>query len=320
MPTAQLTTRPYSDADAQAVTDLLNEVDIAAGGQPANALDETRAVVDSIVRDLALDTRVLVAPDGEVVAAGLVPTPPPGGFRVDLVGGVRPSWYGRGIGRGLLDWQLRRSREIHAAVAPGDAWAVHADTLAGNEPAIRLYRRAGLAPARHWFEMVAHTDGGGRALTEALPDGLSIVPYSPGFVHDLYAAHMEAFADHWGYQRRPEAEWLRLTVDSATFLPALSRIAVEGTHIAGYCLAYTDPQPHRVYVGHVGTRRPWRRRGVASALLGAVLAAAGSAGTREVVLNVDASSPTGAVGVYERAGFDVESHGATYALPLAPVA
>ncbi|MFC7479324.1 GNAT family N-acetyltransferase [Luedemannella flava] len=84
----------------------------------------------------------------------------------------------------------------------------------------------------------------------------------------------------------------------------------------GYCLAYTDPQPHRVYVGHVGTSREWRRRGVASALLGAVLAAAGNAGAEEVVLNVDASSPTGAVGVYERAGFEVDSRGVTYALTL----
>ncbi|GAA1831253.1 GNAT family N-acetyltransferase [Luedemannella flava] len=318
MPTAQLTTRPYADADAEAVTDLLNEVDIAAGGQPANDVDETRAVIDSIVRDVARDTRVVVTGDGEIVAVGLVPTPPPGGFRVDLVGGVRPLWYGRGLGRELLDWQVERAREIHQAVAPQARWAVHADVLAGNDPAIRLYRRFGFTAVRHWFEMVADTSGdaGARAVAAPLPEGLALVPYSPGFGNDLYAAHMTAFEDHWGYQRRPEDEWRRLTVESATFLPALSRLALAGNRVAGYCLAYTDPQPHRVYVGHVGTSREWRRRGVASALLGAVLAAAGNAGAEEVVLNVDASSPTGAVGVYERAGFEVDSRGVTYALTL----
>ncbi len=321
MPTAQLTTRPYTDADAEAVTDLLNEVDIAAGGQPANDVDETRAVIDSIVRDVGTDTRVVVSGDGGIVAVGLVPTPPPGGFRIDLVGGVRPAWYGKGLGRDLLQWQVDRARQIHRTVAPGGTWSLHADVLAGNEPAIRLYRRFGFTPVRHWFEMVADTSAGSAALaiTAPLPDGLALVPYSPGFGNDLYAAHMDAFQDHWGYQRRPEAEWRRLTVDSATFRPALSRLALDGTRIAGYCLAYTDPQPHRVYVGHVGTSREWRRHGIASALLGSVLAAAGNAGAREVVLNVDASSPTGAVGVYERAGFEVESHGVTYATTLTAI-
>jgi mycothiol synthase len=319
--TAQLTSRPYADADAEAVTDLLNEGDVAAGGQPANGVDEIRAYLDSIVRDLARDTRVVVTPDGEVVGVGFVPTPPPGGFRVDLVGGVRPAWYGQGIGRGLLDWQLRRSRELHAALAPAATWSVHTDALAGDEPAIRLYERFAFTPVRHWFEMVADASvAGARAVAAPLPDGLSIVPYTPRFGNDLYAAHADAFQDHWGYQRRPEGEWRRLTVDSPAFLPGLSRLALDGTRIAGYCLSYTDPQPHRIYVGQVGTSREWRRRGVASALLGAMLAAAGNAGITEVVLNVDASSPTGAVGVYERAGFAVDLQGATYALSLPPVA
>src|SRR5689334_343118 len=178
MPTAQLITRPYSDSDADGVTDLLNEVDVAAGGQPANAVDETRAVIDSIVRDVVRDTRVLVSPEGQIVAAGLVPTAPPGGFRIDITGGVRPAWCGRGLGRELLGWQLERAREIHAAVAPAASWSVHADALAGNDPALRLYRRFGLAPARHWFEMVAQAGDQARAVAAPLPEGLSLVPYS----------------------------------------------------------------------------------------------------------------------------------------------
>lgn len=78
-------------------------------------------------------------------------------------------------------------------------------------------------------------------------------------------------------------------------------------------LAYHDPQPDRMYLGQVGVRRPWRRRGLAAALLAEVLAAAEVAGKRLVTLGVDADSPTGAVGVYQRVGFTVRSRAATYA-------
>ena len=46
-----------------------------------------------------------------------------------------------------------------------------------------------------------------------------------------------------------------------------------------------------------------RGRGLASALLARVLAAARDEGYRTASLNVDTANPTGALGVYERAGF-----------------
>jgi ribosomal protein S18 acetylase RimI-like enzyme len=127
---------------------------------------------------------------------------------------------------------------------------------------------------------------------------------------------VEAFADHWGSQRRDYSDWVTLTVGSEGFLPDLSVVAFDGDEIAGYVLSYRDADPERVYIGQVGVRRPWRRRGVAAALLAQVLRDAAAAGFATASLGVDADSPTGAVAVYERVGFTVENRAVTYAAPL----
>jgi len=49
-----------------------------------------------------------------------------------------------------------------------------------------------------------------------------------------------------------------------------------------------------------------------------VIEAAGQAGYSYVCLGVDADSPTGAVGVYERAGFKHEHSFVAYRRPIGP--
>ena len=54
----------------------------------------------------------------------------------------------------------------------------------------------------------------------------------------------------------------------------------------------------------VFTRRPWRKRGLASALIGRSLELLRERGMTSAVLGVDADNPTGALALYERAGFE----------------
>jgi mycothiol synthase len=265
------------------------------------------------VGDPAADTRMMFDPDAGLVAYACVSTPPVGGFGLDLMGGVDPAWRGRGIGRPLLDWQLRRAAEIHEEVAPERDWQIHVGTAIADDSAQRLYRRFDLAPIRYWFDMVAPTNG---VPDVPVADGLDIAGYRPGRDQELYAAHTEAFADHWGFQARGAVSWLSRTTGSADFLPGLSRMAWDGGDLAGYVLTYSSPEPGRGYIGQVGVRRPWRRRGLAAAMLADVLRAGAQAGLATVTLGVDADSPTGAPGVYERVGFTVESRWVTYAADL----
>ncbi len=55
----------------------------------------------------------------------------------------------------------------------------------------------------------------------------------------------------------------------------------------------------------IGTRRAYRKRGVASALISHALRSAQDDGFDRASIEVDADSPTGANGLYERAGFTV---------------
>ncbi len=309
----ELTTRTYRDDDAAAFAALSNAIEAHAGGHPGYTEEETRALVAAMVADVGTDTRLIHAADGTLVAAALVPTPPPGGHQLDIIGGVAPGWRGRGIGRDLLAWQIERAGQIRDAVAPDAPWEVHAGAALDDTDAIRLYTRLGLAPIRYFFEMVAPT---ATVPAVPVPAGLRLTPYTPELEKALYETHMEAFSDHWGFQRREYESWTTMTVRSDGFLPELSRLAYDGDELVGYVLTYADAAPTRLYLGQVGTRRPWRRRGLAAAMLADVLAAGAHTGRTQVGLGVDADSPTGAVSVYERVGFAVETRGVAYAKPV----
>src|SRR5262245_57784985 len=111
---SDLVSRPYAPGDETAIVELMNAVEAKlVGGE-----FWTEAVVVSgmrgWIRDLERDTRLTFAPDGQLVSTGGVAPPPPGGVRAGTDGGVHPDWWGRGLGRELMVWQLDRLRAIHS--------------------------------------------------------------------------------------------------------------------------------------------------------------------------------------------------------------
>ncbi|MPZ26329.1 MAG: GNAT family N-acetyltransferase [Micromonosporaceae bacterium] len=307
----ELTIRGYAAADAEPLAELFNELTQHAGGRPWAVPAELDSYLATSLPDPARDSRLVLSPDGTLVAAATVTPPPEGGTRSDLLGGVHPDWRGRGLGRRLLSWQLDRAAELGRAAAPDAGWYASTRVEAGDQAAARLFRRFGLTPVRHWLIMVAPTAG--VPPEPPLPAGLRVEPYSARWERATHAAHSEAFADHWGFHHWPLAQWVPLSVGSDRFVPELSLLALDRDELAGYVLSYRDIHPDRFYIGQVGVRPPWRRRGLAGALLVRMLSAAGRAGRPWTWLRVDADSSTGAVGVYRRAGFTVESRSVSYA-------
>lgn len=302
-------TRGYVAADAPALAELMNQIERYGGGHPGYTADELQGLIATLVRSPDRDSKLVFAGQ-TLVAAAFTTTPPEGGWRLFITGGVHPRWRGRGLGRELLGWQLARAREIHRQERPGIAWQAQVRTPTGDEDAARLYRRFGVAPSRYWFEMEASTADPPRV---AVPEGLRLAAYDPACEAALYAAHMESFAGSWGFQPRDQPSWLALTVRADSFLSGLSQLAFGGDELVGYVLSYEDADPSRAYVGHLGVRSAWRGRGLARALLARVLELAGRTGRTTVGLSVDADSPTGAAGVYQRAGFRITSEAVTYA-------
>ena len=62
----------------------------------------------------------------------------------------------------------------------------------------------------------------------------------------------------------------------------------------------------RGWLNSVFTRRAWRRRGLARALIARSLGVLRERGQTSAALGVDADNPSGALGLYERLGFAVD--------------
>nr|WP_300044534.1 GNAT family N-acetyltransferase [uncultured Nocardioides sp.] len=228
-------------------------------------------------------------------------------LRIMLFGDVDPARLGEGIGTLMLGRSLDRARAIRYAVAPELRASVAATALAGRDDQTDLVVGAGMRPRRHSFLMVADLDR--RAAVE-LPAGYSVTAFDPEAADELRRAHNAAFA---GYPDRPDAGsdfWAMFVVGAAHARHALSAVARDGRgSVAGYVLAHEyavtpsgGPGPE-VHVPYVGTLPGHRRRGLASGLLAEVMRRASAAGYVTASLHVDAANPTGALGLYERAGF-----------------
>jgi mycothiol synthase len=253
------------------------------------------------------ETIASIAPDGTVVAFARL-------FGTFLDGAVLPEARGRGLGRRLLVWGERRARELHHESIRVD---VHQDN-AGKEA---LVRAAGYEPVRWEHRMT-------RVIDDALPDvpatpaGLTLTPYACEHDDAVRLAHGEAFGDHWG-SIAPDAErWAHAYTGRRAFRPDLSRLVLDDDEVAGYLLSYfweADAAASGVreaFVGQLGVRAPWRRRGLGGLLLAAALRSYRDAGYERAVLTVDTANATGALGIYERAGFAVQATSAAWVKQL----
>ena len=72
----------------------------------------------------------------------------------------------------------------------------------------------------------------------------------------------------------------------------------------------------RGWLSSVFTRRPWRRRGLAAALISRSLALLRERGMTSAALGVDADNPSGALGLYESAGFAVHERFCAWRRPM----
>lgn len=239
--------------------------------------------------------------------------------RVQLWGAVHPARRRRGIGSALLVRLEERGRAVHHALHPGERGVLELTADEHEEGRLVLATRSGYEPLRYWFEM-------GRSLDGELPPagpvaGLELVPYAAELDDEVRAAHNEAFADHWGSAARTEAEWRSYSV-GRHFRPDMSFVVRDGAEVAGYLISHHYPADAEAtgqrdgWIVAVGTRRPWRGRGVARALIGAALAAYRRGGFDQALLGVDAANPTGALGLYERLGFRSVRTAISYAKPV----
>ena len=144
-----------------------------------------------------------------------------------------------------------------------------------------------------------------------MPTGIEIVGYTGDKSQDARLVTDDSFRDHWRSTQNTDESWAHF-IGYQAFRPCYSFLAYDGDEPLGVVLAHEYDSYTRatgrldLYIPTVGTRRIGRKRGIATALLSQTLHAARSAGFVSVTLDVDSDSPTGAVGLYQRAGFAVQ--------------
>jgi len=319
---AGLRLRPYAgEADLAEIARLLNAEAAADGLQRRASVEQLAAFYghpnDSF--DPARDV-TLAEIDGQVVgvAEREVVDTTDGHREYRLDGVVDPAWRGRGIGRAVLSESERISRERAAVEAPASpvlgSWSWE------SQPGDRaLLAAAGFQPARWFFDMVRPTLDD--IVEGPLPDGLEIRPIDGSMVRAVWAADIEAFADHWGGFDHSDENLQRWLNEPATDL-SLWVVAFDGDAIAGGIINSIDDDQNvalgvsRGWLNSVFTRRAWRRRGLATALIAASLARLRERGMSSAALGVDADNPSGALGLYERLGFRVDQRAIAWRKPL----
>ena len=235
-----------------------------------------------------------------------------------LWGAVDPAFRRRGIGGALLADNERRARELAATLQPGRPGA-YGSWAGEGRPAAILLEQAGYQPARWFFDMVRPT------LDEIpdvpLPAGLELRPVTPDQHVTVWRANREAFRDHWGGSEESEEAMRRLLEDPDTDT-GLWLIAWDGDEVAGgvwnaiYAEGNRELGLRRGWLDNVFTRRAWRRRGLAAALIARSLRLLRDRGMTSAALGVDADNPTGALAVYEASGFQIHDRFAAWRKPM----
>jgi mycothiol synthase len=231
-------------------------------------------------------------------------------FPIDLR--VDPAAWGTGVAAELLsaveDWA--RGRAAPGAVLRGFA-AERDDEVQG------VLTEGGYRLIRHSFLM--EIDLPETPERPEWPDGVAVRTYDPGRDEQaVYECVEEAFADHWDFHPVPIERWREFNVESAYFEPSLWWLAEHDDELAAVCLNawHFSGDPTFGWIGTLGVRRPWRRRGLGLALLLHSFADFASRGATRVGLGVDAENTTGAVRLYERAGMRPVRRSDTFERPV----
>jgi mycothiol synthase len=228
-----------------------------------------------------------------------------------LLGFVDPAWRRRGLGHAMLRYGEERLRTI-ARAHTGEPRSFQVWATDGEVGAHALFLWASYRPVRYTVDMLRPIAG---PLHPApLPVGLEVCPVLPEHIPAIWRARDEAYQDHWGYVSPTEEDYRRWRA-GPLFNPALWVVAWEGDRVAGMVLNRIDEAENargrrrRGYTQDIFVLRPWRRRGLARALLTQSIERFRTLGMEETALSVDTQNPNRALALYESVGYrEVRGH------------
>ncbi len=323
-----LTMRPPTMDDIEAAVDLFNRCSLDLVG--VREFERQDIEVEWQAPGFELGRQARVAVTGEDQLVGYIEVWDRGEPHVQLFawGGVDPRFRGIGIGSRLLRFAETRAMETISKSPPKARVSLRTSTVNVDQRAKRLFLRAGYLPIRHFYHMMIEmnkppkTPHWPRGVKASEP--IQVRAMEPGEEAMVVQAVREAFRDHWGYVEIPFAEeyrqWMHRIENDESFDRTLWFLGMDGDEIAGMslCRPKRKGYPKAGWVGTLGVRRPWRRRGLALALLQHSFGEFYARGKQRVGLGVDSQNLTGATRLYEKAGMHVIRQYDSYEKELRP--
>jgi len=223
---------------------------------------------------------------------------------------VDPDLENQGLESYLLDWAEERTRQVLDRVDPELRVAMRTHSDQAIESCGKAKLTAGMKLIRHGFRMRIEMED--PPPKPVWPEKISLRLCDPEKeAYAVYKVDDEVFQDHFGYIKEPPEEGYKKFKHSMTgddsYDPSLWFLAMDGEEIIGICLCrkYGLEDKDTGHISSLGVKRPWRRQGIALALLQHAFGEFYQRGKVKVDLGVDASSLTGATDLYLKAGMYV---------------
>ena len=304
----ELKSRPYEDRDLVPVCDLLNLCTAIDNLDDHYSVEQLKQRFEMPTLDRFNDQCVWEDAEGRLVGFAQVWSLP-SDSRLDgfFYFRVHPDVRGTGIEEEIIKWAIRRTQEA------GQQYGLKG-VLMGRVFDHESYSRDIFE--RHTFQIMRYGFRMARPLSEPIPE--------PTFPKGYTLRHAEgeediepwvdcfnqSFIDHWLFH--PETvEERRHRLQRPGYRPEQDLVAVapDGSFSA-FCLWYLDEVGNALdaksdgWIGLLGTRRGHRGIGLGRAMLLAGLHHLREEGADTAKLGVDAENPTGALGLYEKVGFE----------------
>ncbi len=232
---------------------------------------------------------------------------------------LTPAGRVKGIGRPVMEYFSQRLMEM-SAEHPEDApkffqtWS-----SATKQEWNYLLADMGFKPVRYIIGMVRPCS---QPITPTpFPDGVEVRPVQEDHMRPIFEAENEAFRDHWGSVDPTETDFQRWLVEPL-HKPELWKVAWDGDQVVGMVRNYINHKENeafdrkRGYTEEISVRRPWRRQGVARALLTRSIQMFIEMGMEDTSLGVDTENPNGAHLLYTDVGYQEVRRFMTYRKPL----
>ncbi|MCC3498808.1 MAG: GNAT family N-acetyltransferase [Microcoleus sp. PH2017_15_JOR_U_A] len=305
---ANLSARCYAgESDLTAIADLINTCEAVDRLDQGTSISELQQEFNQPSRDLARDICLWEDAGGKLIGFAELWISEPGTV-IDgwLSFSVRPEARCGDVEAAAVAWGERRMREV--ASLRGAQVKLRSGVRTQDADRISVLTNCGFRVDRYFCRMA-------RSLTEPIaqaqfPEGFALRLF-PGEQDSEAWVEMfnQSFIDHWNHHDLT-VEKFKYDLAKPSYRKDLDLIAVaaDGT-FAAFCYCEINVEEcdrtgrNEGWIAVLGTRRGFRKLGLGRAMLLAGLQRLKAAGVETAILGVDTANPSGALRLYESAGF-----------------